>query len=72
MIAATESTPTGSSRRLSRLWIGNAEVPTEGRSLTQCLEEIRRQNWELVSASVNPHQHGALCMYQFQRKLLAS
>jgi hypothetical protein len=69
MIAATTSTTSVS--ELRRLWIGTEEVATEGRSIVQCLDSMRSDNWELESATVNLHLYGALCIYNFKRRLPA-
>jgi hypothetical protein len=42
-------------------------MPIEGRSLSQYLEEMYQQGWNLTLARAKPHVQGTLCEYEFQR-----
>jgi hypothetical protein len=67
MIAATLISDRGVHAELSRLWIGQEEIPVEGRSISQWLEEMQGQGWMLTTARAKPNGHGTLCEYEFQR-----
>jgi hypothetical protein len=53
--------------KLSRLWIGQEEKPIDGRSLSQYLEEMSQQGWNLTTARAKPNALGTVCEYEFQR-----
>ncbi len=67
MTATTLSSGEGVQGKFSRLWIGQEEVPIAGRSISQCLEEMIRQGWNLTTARAKPNHDGTLCVYEFQR-----
>jgi hypothetical protein len=67
MIAATIASDKEVQAKLARLWIGQEEMPIEGRSIAQCLEEMHGQGWILTTARAKPHANGSLCEYEFQR-----
>jgi hypothetical protein len=73
MITETMSLGPGLPSEFSRLWIGQEEMPIQGRTLSQHLEEMYRQGWHLTIACAKPHVLGTLCEYEFQRpKALAT
>src|SRR5262245_60522521 len=57
--------------KLHKLWIGQAEVPVEGRSIPQCLEEMRTQGWTLSHSRATADFHGIVCEYDFWRPIPA-
>jgi hypothetical protein len=67
MITATMSSGPEVQAEFCQLWIGQEEMPIEGRSLSQHLEEMYRKGWNLTIARAKPGAHGTLCEYEFQR-----
>jgi hypothetical protein len=67
MIAATISSDKEIQGKLARLYIGQEEMPIEGRSISQCLEEMHRQGWNVTTARAKPGVNGCICEYEFQR-----
>src|SRR5262245_59538359 len=63
-IAVTYSS-TGIESKLHKLWIGHVEVPIDGRSIPQCLEEMRAQGWTLSHSRATADFHGIVCEYDF-------
>ena len=53
--------------QLHRLWLDQVEVPTQGKSISQLLEEMKNQGWNLVTARAKPRNLGVLCMYEYER-----
>jgi hypothetical protein len=52
---------------LKSLQVGEEEVPVEGRSLSQCLEDMQRRGWSLISSHAGMTELGARCIYTFER-----
>jgi hypothetical protein len=67
MIAATISSDKEVQGKLARLCIGQEEMPIDGRSISQCLEEMHRQGWNVTTARAKPGPTGCICEYEFQR-----
>lgn len=67
MIAATMTSDLGAQAKFNRLWIGEEEVPVNGRSIPQCVEEMIQQGWDLALSRANPNAFGILREYAFQR-----
>ena len=53
-----------------KLWIGQEEISIDGRSISQCLEEMYRQGWELLISRATADLQGIRCEYEFQRTLV--
>jgi hypothetical protein len=52
---------------LKGLWIGEDQVPTQGRTLKQCLDDMQHGGWVLTSASAYLDQKGIVCKYKYAR-----
>lgn len=57
----------GSPNLLKGMWIGEDQVPTQGRTLKQCLDDMQHKGWELTSASARPDQTSIVCSYKYAR-----
>ena len=69
LIAAITFSHMGVQANFNRLWIGQEETPIEGRSISQCLEEMHQQGWTLTKARAKPDDLGTFCEYDFQRPI---
>jgi len=59
----------GIDSKFERLWLGHAEVPVGGRTISQCLEEMKQQGWNLLRCRATADFHGILCEYDFGRRI---
>ena len=69
MIAAVTFSSAEMNSRFNRLLIGEEEIPIEGRSIAQCLEEMYQQGWHLTTSRATVNLHGIVCEYEFQRPI---
>jgi hypothetical protein len=69
LIIITAYSGDGTTAKFQAMWIGQEEVPIEGRSIAQILEEMQRQGWSLTSTRAGANQQGILCEYHFQRTM---
>lgn len=53
--------------KIDKLWIGDEEVPIGDRTISQCLEEMQQQGWQLTTSRATANLQGILCEYDFQR-----
>ena len=53
-----------------KLWIGQEEISIDGRSISQCIEEMYRQGWNLILSRATANLHGIRCEYEFQRTIV--
>ena len=55
--------------KIDKLLIGQEEIPLEGRSIAQCLEEMQQLGWQLTTSRATANLHGIVCAYDFQRPI---
>jgi hypothetical protein len=63
----TASAGQGLPPKLHRLWIEQQEILVENHSISEWLERMTQQGWNLIAASATPSLLGAHCNYKFQR-----
>jgi len=71
MIVAVTYSKMGVESKCDRLWIGQEEILVEGRSISQYLEEMRAQGWNLSNSRATANFQGILCEYDFWRLIPA-
>jgi hypothetical protein len=57
----------GRKSKFNRLWLGEEEVPVDGRTIAQCLAKMLRQGWNITDTRATADQRGIVCEYDFQR-----
>jgi hypothetical protein len=67
MTVEMKSDHDGMCAKIDRIRIGQDEVPTEGGSISQLLNNMQQQGWYLARASAHPYVGGTHVSYNFQR-----
>jgi hypothetical protein len=61
----------GADSQILTIGLGQEEQPVNGRSVQQCLDEMKQQGWDYIRARATADVHGILCEYDFWRPLHA-
>lgn len=72
VIVTVETHPSGNENQehITQLWIGEKEVPAEGRTVQHFLKSMQHQGWKLVRATTYTFRGATRVSYNFERPIL--